>query len=108
MAAAHRTQVIGRQVEEREVNGAAAAVAGPSGHVSPLEHLAFLDVRVVASLCPAVLWLLGPPPKAIHSPLRAIAIPEQQAEAAGCSLLSRAVQRSAQSARADNPVGFVS
>src|SRR5579859_3203317 len=108
MVAAHGGKFAGSQVIERQVNGAATAVARLGGHISFFEHLRPLDVRVVPSFRPVIHRLLRPAQEAIYGALRAIAVPEKQAEAEGCGLFSRAFKGCAQSPRADNPICRIS
>src|SRR5437660_9533545 len=104
---AHAGKFAAGQVIERQVNCAPASVARLRGHISLFEHLGSVDIGVVSAFRPAVLWLLRPPQKAIHGALRAIAIPQEQAEAEGCGLSSRSFQGCAQGPRADDPIGQI-
>src|SRR4051794_27387971 len=108
ISTAHASKLTGGQVIERQVNGAAPTVARPRGHISLFEHLGSVDIGVVPELRPAILWLLRPPQKAIHGPLRAIAIPKEQAEAKGCGLSSSFLQACAQGPRTDDAIGQIS
>src|SRR5919198_2256903 len=105
---AHASKLTGSQVIERQVNGAAPSVARLRSHISLFEHLGFVDIGVVSKLCPAILWLLRPAQKAIDGALRAIAIPEEEAEAKGCGLFARSFQGCAQGPRADDAIGEIS
>src|SRR4030088_3207430 len=101
MVTAHGSKLAGSQVIERQVDGAAPGVARPGGHISLLEHLGSVDIRVVAQLLPDILRLFRPAQKAVHGALGAIPIPEQQAEAKGRRPFPRTLQGRAQSPRAD-------
>ena len=70
---AHRNELTGGQVIERQVDGATAAVTRLGGDVAVREHLRPVDVRVVAELRPAVLRLLCPAQEAIDGALRRLA-----------------------------------
>src|SRR3954447_13828284 len=107
MATAHRSELTTGQEEEGQVHAAAPAVARLRGDVAFLDHLGSVDVRVVPELRSAALRLLRPAQEAIDGALRAIAIPEEQAEAQGCGLFSRLFQGRAQRLRADDAVRLV-
>src|SRR4051794_19039714 len=104
---AHASKLAGSQVIEGQVNRAAPSVARLRGHIALLEHLGFVDIGVVSELRPAILLLLRPPQKAIHGALRAIAVPEEQAEANGSGFFARSFQGRAQGRRADDAIGQI-
>ena len=105
---AHAGKLTGGQVIERQVNGAAPTMARLRRHISLFEHLGLGDIGVMSELRPAILGQLRPPQKAIHGALRAIAIPQEQAEAKRCGLSSRSFQGCAQGLRADDAIGEIS
>src|SRR5580692_4364535 len=81
--AAHGRQISGGKLVQRQVHGAAPAVTRLGGHIPPFEHLRPVDVRVVPSFRPAVLRLMGPVQEAVYGALRAVTVPQEQAEAQG-------------------------
>lgn len=83
----HGSQLTGGKVIERQVHGAAPAVARLRGHISVLDHLRPVDARVVPQFRPAIFWLFGPADEAVDGALGAIPIPEKQPEATGGCLL---------------------
>src|ERR1700683_4549313 len=107
VAAAHRSEITGSQLVQREVDGAAPAVARLGGHVPPFEHLRPVDVRVVPSFRAAVLRLSRPAQEEVDGALRTVAAPQEQAEAQGCGFFLGSVQGGAQGPGADDTVGVV-
>ena len=104
---AHRDQLPGGQLIEREIDGASPAVARSRGHVTSFEHVGPFDVRIVPRLGEAVLRLFRPAYEAIHGALGAVTIPDEQAEAQRRSPLAHSLERDAQSSRPDDAVRLV-
>src|SRR2546421_5290304 len=89
VVAAHRHERPGGQLIERQVDGAAPGMARVRGYISLRNDVGPADVRIVPSSRPTIFRLLRPTQEALHGPLRAIPVPEQQAEAQGRGTVSR-------------------
>jgi hypothetical protein len=104
MTTAHGDEFTGVQVIERQVDGTAPGVARLGGHVALADHLAAVDVRIVALFRRAVLGLRRPAQETVDRTLRPVAVPDEQAHAHGFGLALRAFQRRAQGRRTDDAV----
>jgi hypothetical protein len=108
MVTAHRGKFIGSQVIKRQVNRTSPTVARLGGYISFFKHLDSVNIRIVSWLRPAILRLFRPAQEAIYGTLRAVAVPEKQAEAKGRGLFSCSFQGGAQCPRADNSICHIS
>ena len=93
MSKAHVHLLAGLHVEEREVNGAAAAVPGTFGDIALREEDGLVQFRVERILHPRVLRVLRPAHEMRDGALRTVGVVDLQAIPAPHAIVARRLER---------------